>query len=144
MIQPKSSSLSSPSGIAVISEAVKGTSFEDVPMFGMVKDSKHRTRGIVGHGGEIQVSMHKNAFAFVTSIQDETHRYAITFQRKTHSKGMTHSSLNDIEGIGPSRAKALLKHFGTIKEIRAASVEDLLKVKGMTRKSAEAVYNYYR
>ncbi|MBR2671647.1 MAG: excinuclease ABC subunit UvrC [Oscillospiraceae bacterium] len=129
--------------LAVISEAVKGTSFEDVPMFGMVKDSKHRTRGIVGQAGEIQVSMHKNAFAFVTSIQDETHRYAITFQRKTHSRGMTHSSLNDIEGIGPARAKALLKHFGTIREIREASVEELLKAKGMTRTSAEAVYNYY-
>ncbi len=129
--------------VNAIAQVIKGSSFEDVPLFGMVKDDKHRTRGIVGEGGEIQVSMHRSAFSLVTSIQDETHRFAIEYQRRSHSKGALRSSLLDIDGIGEARAKALLSHFKTIKAISAASEEQLREAPGMSASAARAVYRHY-
>ncbi|MEG1650576.1 MAG: excinuclease ABC subunit UvrC, partial [Oscillospiraceae bacterium] len=86
--------------LSVIHQALKNTSFADVPLFGMVKDDKHRTRGVVALEGELTVSMHKTAFALVTKIQDETHRFTVGYQRQRHTKTSFRSSLLDIEGIG--------------------------------------------
>jgi excinuclease ABC subunit C len=129
--------------VNVISAALDGTSFSDVPLFGMVKDSKHRTRAIVGRGGEIQLSMHRSAFTLVTSIQDETHRFSVQYQRKSHSKKMVSSTLTSIDGIGPARAKALMKHFGTIKAVSEASEEELREADGMTARAAKAVREHF-
>ena len=115
----------------------------DIPVCGMVKDDNHRTRGLYYNNVEIPIDKTSQGFRLITRIQDEAHRFAITFHRKLRGREQVHSVLDDIEGIGPARAKALLKQFGTIREIREASVEELLKAKGMTRTSAEAVYNYY-
>ena len=122
---------------------MRGTSFEDVPIFGSVKDDKHRTRGIVSEEGEIELAMNKNAFVIVSKMQDEVHRYTIEYERKSHAKKAFRSSLLDIEGIGGTRAKILLKHFKTIRAVSEASVEELASVKGMSSASAKSVWEYF-
>ena len=128
-------------------DTVKGvvadSSFADVPIFGLVKDTKHRTRAIVSEDGEIAVSMHKSIFAFVSKMQDEVHRYTIEYERKSHSSKAMRSSLLDIDGIGEARAKALLKHFKTMSAVSEASQEELSSVKGMNAKAAEAVWKHF-
>lgn len=115
----------------------------DIPLFGMVKDSNHRTRGITTEDKEIVVSPYKRVFNFITTVQDEVHRFAISYHRKRKSKSMLKSSLTDIPGIGQERAKVLLKYFGTIKNISSAEVEQLLMAPRMTRPAALAVYRYF-
>lgn len=129
--------------LSTISNALKGTSFEDVPLFGMVKDDRHHTRDIVGPDGELSLSSRKNAFSLVTKIQDETHRYTVGYQRDRHSKKALRSSLLDIDGIGEVRAKSLLKHFKTMDAVKAASIDQLAEVERMDRKSAERVFRYF-
>ncbi len=115
----------------------------DVPLFGMVKDNHHRTRAITDEGQEIAVSSRRRAFTLVSSIQDEVHRFAIGYHHSKHSKRSLHSSLTEIDGIGVTRAKALLSTFKTIRRIKEAEIEELLGVKGMTLPAAQAVYDYY-
>ncbi len=110
-----------------------------IPVFGMVKDSNHRTRAISSLGGEIAISANKSVFALVTNIQDETHRFAISYARKTHRKTAFELSLTKVEGIGPARAKALFAHFKTKKAILEADERQLAAVKGMTARSAAAL-----
>ena len=114
-----------------------------VPVFGLVKNSRHKTRAISSLGGEIVLKPSSEGFKMITKMQDEVHRFAITFSRKKHTSKSLKSSLTEIEGIGPVRAKALLKHFKTVSAIREADVNALLAVKGMTAKTADAVYNFY-
>lgn len=114
-----------------------------VPVFGLVKNSRHKTRAISSLGGEIVLKPSSEGFKMITKMQDEVHRFAITFSRKKHTSKSLKSSLTEIEGIGPARAKALLKHFKTVSAIREADVNALLAVKGMTAKTADAVYNFY-
>lgn len=115
----------------------------DIPLFGMVKDNHHRTRAITDEGHEIAISSKRKAFTLVSGIQDEVHRFAIGYHRQKHSKRSFATSLTDIDGIGPTRAKALLTRFKTIARIREAEPEELMQVKGMTQPAAEAVYRYY-
>ena len=115
----------------------------DVPLFGMVKDDKHRTRAITDGQGEIELKSIRSTFKFVTEIQDEVHRFAIGYHRQRRSSGTFKSSLTEIEGIGKTRAKNLLKHFGSIKNIREAEIEELINAPGMTRNAAEAVYGFF-
>ena len=115
----------------------------DIPIFGMVKDSKHRTRAIATTGGDIAIKSNKRAFKLVTDIQDEVHRFAIGYHKKLQSKTMIKSELLDIEGVGKTRAAALIKHFGSIKKIKEADITELSAVKGMTKASARAVFDYY-
>lgn len=122
---------------------MKDGPFVDVPAFGMVKDAKHRTRGIVGELGELDVGMHKSAFVFVSKIQNEVHRFTITYQRNRHSSGAIRSSLLDIDGVGESRAKALMKHFKTIAALKQASREEIEQVPGMTKTVADAIWRHY-
>ncbi|MBQ3123430.1 MAG: excinuclease ABC subunit UvrC, partial [Firmicutes bacterium] len=116
----------------------------DIPVFGMVKDQKHRTRAISQLGEEVAISKNRRVFTLIGNIQEEVHRFAITFHRKTRGKSVTGSTLTKIEGIGETRAKALLKHFRTIAAIKDASEEELAAVEGMTKKAAKAVYDAYR
>lgn len=115
----------------------------DVPVFGMVKDNKHRTRAIAYDGGEIEINSHRAAFTLVSSIQEEVHRFAITYHHKKHQKSSFSTSLTNIDGIGEKKAKALLKHFKTISAIKSSSVDDLLQVKGISEKNAQDIVSYY-
>ncbi|OXT09064.1 excinuclease ABC subunit C [Thermoanaerobacterium thermosaccharolyticum] len=115
----------------------------DIPVYGMVKDSRHRTRGLVSTDGEIDMPMTGRAFRLVAEIQDEAHRFAITFHKETKSKKLRSDLLN-IPGIGEKRMKALFEAFKTIDDIKNATVEELKKVEGMNEKAANAVYDYFR
>lgn len=115
-----------------------------VPVCGMVKDDRHRTRALMYNGEEIELPYTSEGFKLLTRMQDEVHRFAIEYHRKLREKKQVHSILDDISGIGSVRRKALMKHFGDINAIRRAEVEELQQVDGMTIKSAEAVYNFFR
>ena len=115
----------------------------NVPLYGMVKDSKHRTRAIAAAGGDIAIKSNRAAFTLVTGIQDEVHRFAISFHKKRRSSAMISSELLGIDGVGKARAAALLKHFKTMKAIKNATVDELSAVKGMNKTVAEKIYNYY-
>lgn len=114
----------------------------DVPVFGMVKDSKHRTRAIATSGGEIQIYSNKAAFRLVTQIQDEVHRFAISYQRKRHQKNAFTMGLTSVRGIGEKKAFALLKAFRTQKAMKAATAEELRQAGKLTQESAQALYEY--
>lgn len=114
-----------------------------VPLFGMVKDDRHRTRAIAADGGEIAINSKRQAFTLVSSIQEEVHRFAIGYHKQKHKKNTLVSSLTQIEGIGETRARALLRSFQTIRAIREATVEQLLTVKGMTEPAAKAVFFHF-
>ena len=115
----------------------------NVPLFGMVKDSKHRTRAIATNGGDISIKANESAYRLVTAIQDEVHRFAITYHKKRRTKKMLSSELLAIDGIGEAKAKALLKFFKTMKAIREASVDQLCAVTGINRSLAEKIYNEF-
>ncbi len=114
-----------------------------VPIFGMVKDSKHRTRAIASGGGDIDIKSNGSTYRLITAIQDEVHRFAITYHKKRRSDKMLNSELTAIEGIGPAKAKALLKHFKTMKAIKAASTEQLSEVKGITTALAQRIFDTF-
>ncbi len=107
-----------------------------IALFGMVKDSKHRTRAIAAGGREISLTANRAAFTLVGSIQEEVHRFAITYHHASHGRSVINSSLTRIEGIGPTRAKALLRHFKTVKAVFEASEEELCAVEGMNKTAA--------
>ena len=108
----------------------------DVPVFGMVKDNKHRTKAIATDGKEISVSDMKPAFFLLTRIQDEVHRFAITYQRSTRKKGLD-SELMQVKGIGEKKALKLLKAYKTKKAMKEASAEDIAATAGVSLATAE-------
>lgn len=114
-----------------------------IPVYGMVKDSHHRTRAIAENGGEIAINDRRSAFTLVSSIQEEVHRFAIAYHRQRREKSGIGTVLTKIDGIGEARARLLLKHFGSLKAVRAATVEELASVKGISRPAAEAVRQYF-
>ena len=114
-----------------------------IPVFGMVKDSKHRTRAIALGGQEVALSSYKAAFKLVTTIQDEVHRYAISYQRKLHKNSALKSELTNIPGVGEKRAKALLTAFRSLEEISLADVQQLMDKGKLPKKAALAVYDYF-
>lgn len=113
----------------------------DVPVFGMVKNDKHRTRGLVSENGEIAVNPSSALFKLITFIQDEVHNTAITYHRKLHSK--IESELDNISGIGEKRRNILLTSYESIDKIKEATVNELAQLKGMDKKSAQSVYDYF-
>ena len=117
---------------------------EHIVTAGMVKDDRHRTRGLIADDREIALKEHPVLFRYVTSIQDEVHRFAIDYHRGIRSKNMSRSVLDGIPGIGEQRKKALLAAFGSIEAIRQADVEQLAAVDGMNRRAAEEVCLYFR
>ena len=114
----------------------------EIPIFGMVKDDRHRTRAIRAENEEIAIRSSQSVFRLITAIQDETHRYAISFSRKKHRKTGFASVLTGVPGIGEQRAAKLLKHFKSMAAVKAADEEALAAAPGMTRPAAEALYRY--
>ncbi|RKD25267.1 Excinuclease ABC subunit C [Caminicella sporogenes DSM 14501] len=115
----------------------------NIPIAGMVKDDKHRTKGLVYENREVLLDKRSFSFKLIAKIQDEVHRFAITYHKVLRDKAMIQSVLDKIPGIGKKRKTELLKHFGLIENIKNASVEDLEAVKGMNKKVAENVYNFF-
>ena len=115
----------------------------NVPVFGMVKDSKHRTRAIATSNSDIEIKSNRRAFTLITNIQDEVHRFAISYHKKLQSKKMLGRELTNISGIGEKKANALLKHFGSMSKIKNASAQSLMKVKGITEQNAINIVEYF-
>ena len=115
----------------------------NIPVCGMVKDDNHRTRGLYYNNVEIPIDRNSEAFKLITRIQDEAHRFAIEFHRQLRGKGQVHSVLDDIEGIGPARRKALMRHYLSLDAIRSATVEELAQLPSMNEKAAESVYQFF-
>ena len=116
----------------------------EISLWGMYKDDKHRTKGLISQEKEIELDRTSNLYRFVASIQEEVHNYAISYHRSLRNKSLTKSELDDIQGIGEKRKKALLNHFKDIEAIKKATFEELLEVEGMNKTSSESVYNYFR
>jgi excinuclease ABC subunit C len=116
----------------------------DIPVCGMVKDASHRTRGLVFEGKEYPLAEAPHVLRLVSAIQDEAHRFALEYNRRLRSKRYKSSVLDEIEGVGYKRRKALLSHFGSVKKVRDASVEELQKVQGISRGVAENICSYFR
>lgn len=116
----------------------------DIPVCGMVKDDNHRTRGLYFNNVELPIDRNSEGFKLITRIQDEAHRFAITYHRSLRSKSQVHSVLDEIPGVGPSRRKALMKYFKSIEEMRAASADELAKVPGIPMNVAEDIYTFFK
>ena len=114
-----------------------------IPVCGMVKDDYHRTRGIYFENTELPIDTHSEAFRLVTRIQDEAHRFAIEYHRSLRSKQQVHSILDDIEGIGPARRKALMRTFKSLEAVRDASLTELANAPSMNQRSARQVYDFF-
>ena len=126
-----------------IAQKVLGELSLDIPVCGMVKDDKHRTRGLFFEGHELPVKVDSEGFYLMTRIQDEVHRFAIEYHRSLRSKEQVKSVLDDINGIGGKRRKALMKHFQSIEAIRNAQVEEIAQVEGMNENVAVNVYKFF-
>jgi len=113
-----------------------------IPVCGMVEDDHHNTRGLYYHDEELNIDRHSEGFKLITRIQDEAHRFAISYHRGLHIQNSIHSVLEDIPGVGEKRRKALMRAYSDIDRMREASVEDLQKIDGFNRPSAEAVYDF--
>lgn len=116
----------------------------DVPLFGMVKDSKHRTRAVTSSGGEITINDNRSVFSLVADIQEEVHRYSVSYHHKLKQKNTLTNSLTLIPGIGDKRAKSLIKRFGSLTCIKEASIQELMETEGISESQAVIIYNYFR
>ena len=115
----------------------------DIPVCGLVKDDKHQTRGIIYNNNELIINKSSNLMQLIRRIQDEVHRFAITYHRSLRDKRTLHSVLDDIPGIGETRRKALMRHFKGLDGIREASVETLSNIESMNEKAARQVYDFF-
>ena len=115
----------------------------DIPVCGMVKDDNHRTRGLYYHNIELPIDTHSEGFKLITRIQDEAHRFAIEYHRSLRSKTQVRSVLDDIPGVGPTRRKALMRHFKSLEEIRQAAVEDLMEIPEMNERTAQEIVAFF-
>ncbi|NLD48872.1 MAG: excinuclease ABC subunit UvrC [Clostridiaceae bacterium] len=129
--------------VNAVSEVLEELSV-NIPVLGMVKDSNHRTRGLVSKTQEISITGDLQLLRFITAIQDEAHRFALQYNKKLRKKRYSGSVLDGIEGVGPKRRKALLKHFGSVKAIKSAEVEALAAVEGISRDLAFRIYEYFK
>ncbi len=115
-----------------------------IPVCGLVKDDFHKTRGIIYKNIEFDLPLDSRGFKMIYRIQEEAHRFAISYHKSLRTKDMFKSQLDDIKGIGEKRKIALLRHFQSIEKIKKASIEELAEVKGMNNKVAEELYNHFR
>ena len=115
----------------------------DIPVFGMVKDSSHRTRAIATNGGEIAINSKRQAFTLVSTIQEEVHRYSVSYHRTKHKKSSLGSTLTEIDGVGEKKSKALLKKFRTVTAVKNASVDELCEAEGINKVIAEKIYHHF-
>lgn len=127
--------------VAAVREVLESFSL-NVPLFGLVKDEKHRTRAVAKEGGEIQVNANKQVFSLLTNIQDEVHRFSITFQRARHQKKSYEMLLTKVTGIGDKKAIALIKQFKTKQGLKEASIEELKTAAKISTEKAEELYNF--
>ena len=127
--------------VSAVEPILKKHGLENIPLFGMVKDGSHRTRAIAKSGGEIAFTSKRRAFTLVAEIQEEVHRFAVTYHRQKHKASALSSTLTDIPGVGPSRAKALLRHFKTVTAIKNAGVDELKNVSGISDSMAQTIYD---
>lgn len=116
----------------------------NIPVCGMVKDDNHRTRGLYFNNVELPIDTRSEGFKLITRVQDEAHRFAIEYHRSLRSKAQVKSVLDDIPGVGPARRKALMRHFKSIEEIKAASAEQLAELPEINRRAAEEIYRFFR
>jgi len=114
-----------------------------IPVCGMVKDDHHRTRGLYYNDKELPIDTRSEGFKLITRVQDEAHRFAIEYHRSLRSRGQIKSVLDDIEGIGQRRKMALLRRFGSVEGIQAATLEELENTESMDAKSAGSVYAFF-
>ena len=114
-----------------------------IPVCGMVKDDNHRTRGLYYNNAEIPIDHRSEGFKLITRIQDEAHRFAITYHRSLRSKSQVKSVLDEIPGVGAARRKALMRHFGSLEEIRNADAETLRQIPEIDRRCAAEIYNFF-
>ena len=129
--------------LSSVLEILAGTAFRDVPVFGMVKDSKHRTRAMVGKDGEIAIAMHKGIFKFVTEIQDEVHRFSIEYQRRNRKSKSYAVTLTKVPGIGEKKAENLMRKFKTVANVKNAEMGELIEAEGISYKDARNIYYYF-
>ncbi|MCI9188854.1 MAG: excinuclease ABC subunit UvrC [Lachnospiraceae bacterium] len=115
-----------------------------IPVCGMVKDDNHRTRGLYFNNVELPIDTRSEGFKLITRVQDEAHRFAIEYHRSLRSKAQVKSVLDEIPGVGPARRKALMRHFKSIEEIKAAEVEELAALPEINRRAAEEIYGFFR
>ena len=127
--------------VSAVEPILKKHSLENIPLFGMVKDGSHRTRAIAMSGGEIALSSKRRAFTLVAEIQEEVHRFAVTYHRQKHKSSALSGTLTEIPGVGPARAKALLRHFKTITAIKKAGIDELKSVPGISDATAQTIYD---
>ncbi|SCY48210.1 excinuclease ABC subunit UvrC [Alkaliphilus peptidifermentans] len=115
-----------------------------IPVCGMIKDNRHRTRGIAFMGEEIILNKHTDLFRFIYRIQEEVHRFAIAYHKTLRKKDMLKSELEEIKGIGEAKRKALMKHFKSIDSIKGANIDQLQEVKGITKGNAEEIIDFFK
>lgn len=115
----------------------------DIPVFGMVKDSKHRTRAIATGGEEIEIRDGRRVFTLVSSIQEEVHRFSIAYHKEKHTRSSVSTTLTRIPGIGEKKAKVLLKAFGSLKKIREANEDALCAVPGISKANAQQIRSFF-
>ena len=115
----------------------------NIPVIGMVKDHRHKTRALVYKGVEVDISKYQDLYRFIYSIQEEVHRFAIEHHKTLRLKAMTKSVLDDIPGVGKKRRESLLKHFRSIEKIKNVTLDELNEVEGITKSVAQKVYDYF-
>lgn len=115
----------------------------NIPVCGLVKDDKHQTRGIVYNNKELIINRSSNLMQLIRRVQDEVHRFAITYHRSLRDKRTLHSVLDDIPNVGEKRRRDLLMKFGSVDNIKKASIEELLEIPSINKKSAESIYIYF-
>ena len=129
--------------VNAVKPVLESFGLSDIPLFGMVKDNKHRTRAIAHGGGEIAINDKRRAFTLVSDIQEEVHRFSVEYHRKKQKKTLTAMTLTEIEGVGTVRAKSILRHFRTLTAVRNATVEELCRVEGINESTANNIYRHY-
>ncbi len=129
--------------VSSVKKALAEIGIHDLLVVGMIKDDKHRTRGLLVDGKEIDMKKTGEGFKLLTRIQDEVHRFALEYHKKLRKKTHIRSVLDDIEGVGEARRNALIKHFGSVEKIRSASYEDLMQVTGMNAKVADNILSFF-
>lgn len=129
--------------VNAVKPVLESFGLQDIPLFGMVKDNKHRTRAIAHGGGEIAINDKRRAFTLVSDIQEEVHRFSVEYHRKKQKKTMTAMTLTEIDGVGTVRARNILKHFRTLSAVKQASISELCEVDGINEATAENIYNHY-
>jgi excinuclease ABC subunit C len=115
----------------------------DIPVCGMVKDDNHRTRGLYYNNTEVAFPKGSEALLMVTALQDEAHRFAISYHRQLRKENQVHSVLDEIPGVGPARRKALVKHFKSAENVKNASIEEIASLPEIPESVAREIYEFF-